>query len=466
MTRAWPHTSLRGRLLVGTLVGIAAALALTGWALGGLFRDHVHAQFQAELRHHLDQLTAQVGLDDRGAVMVSAPLADPRFARPLSGMYWQIDRLAPTPQPALARSRSLWDETLDTALLPAASAAPASAADTGNTYPARLPGPGHASLGAIARTVQLDDQHVRLSVAADEALVMEPVARFHRAMWLALALLGIGLAGAAVVQVVMGLAPLRAMRRQLEAIRDGRQTRLQGHFPDEVAPLADELNAVLDHQAQSVQRARTHAGNLAHALKTPLSVLTNAAHARDPDLPALVRTQVELARRHVDYHLARAQAAARRPSGTRCAVAPVVAGLLRVMPRLYAARSLTLEQGGEPARFAGDEHDLHEMLGNLIDNACKWARARVRVTTQLRHGRLVIDIEDDGPGIAADARARLRQRGARADEAIPGTGLGLAIVDDLAHAYGGGLTLDGSPLGGLCARLTLPGDAPASDAAP
>jgi signal transduction histidine kinase len=378
-------------------------------------------------------------------------LSDPRFNRPFGGLYWQIDRNVGPTLPAIdgaLRSRSLWDQLL---------AVPADVQIDGDIHHHRIGGPKETALGAVERTVR--DVSLRVIVAANESLMIEPVARFNGALWLALGVLGLGLAFAALLQVVVGLAPLRQLRLALGRVRDGGTPQLEGSFPTELRPLVDEFNSVLTQNAEIVERARTHAGNLAHALKTPLSVLANAARGQDDELAQLVLGQVETAQKQVDYHLARAQAAAAvRMPGVRTPVVPVLEGLVRVMARIYAERNLQFAIHSTPndLTFRGEKQDLQEMLGNLLENACKWAATRVEIHAAVGGDRLDIRIGDDGPGIAADQREAVIRRGARADEQVPGTGLGLAIVDDLARLYGGRFTLAESSLGGLLARLNLP----------
>ncbi|MBI4995517.1 MAG: sensor histidine kinase [Rhodocyclales bacterium] len=445
--------SLRLRLLLTTLTWIVASIVVAGWGLGSLFRSHVEAQFNADLGVHLDQLTAHLVLDGQGRPALSVPLSDPRFNRPFGGLYWQIDRVAGPAMPAIGgalRSRSLWDQVL---------AVPADVPLDGDIHRHIIGGPKDTSLGAIERTVRIDDVQLRLIAAADEALMIEPVARFNGALWLALGVLGLGLAFAALLQVVVGLAPLRQLRLALGRVRAGGTRHLEGSFPTELRPLVNEFNSVLTQNAEVVERARTHAGNLAHALKTPLSVLANAARGRDEELARLVLGQVETAQKQVDYHLARAQAAAAvHMPGVRTPVGPALEGLVRVMERIYAGRNLQFAIQSTPndLAFRGEQQDLQEMLGNLLENACKWAATRVEIRAGIDGDRLDIRIADDGPGIAAEQREAVIRRGARADEQVPGTGLGLAIVDDLARMYGGQLTLAESSLGGLLARLNLP----------
>jgi len=306
---------------------------------------------------------------------------------------------------------------------------------------------------------------LRLIVAADRNVLAEPIERFNHMLAMALGALAVGLTAAAVVQVVVGLRPLARLRRQL-AKQDAGSSRIDGQFPSEIQPLVDDFNQVLAMNADIVQRARTQAGNLAHAVKTPLTILANAA-SRDASVPAaLVEEQVAMANRQIDYHLARARAAA--ASGAADGRAPLqdaAAGLVRVMQRLYAQRGLQIRmQGFAGAQvFRGEPQDLQEMLGNLLDNACKWARSQVLISVEPASGaRLLMHIDDDGPGIEDDARERIFLRGVRMDEQRPGSGLGLDIVRDLVGTYGGEVHASPSPLGGLRVSLSLPGLASAT----
>ncbi len=450
--------SLRLRLLLGTLFWIVASVMVAGWALGGLFRQHVALQFHAELNTHLDQLAAHLAVDAGGRASLTAAQSDPRFSKPYSGIYWQIDRVDPAPGAlGLLRSRSLWDDVLRL---------PADTPRDGEIHQHRVTGPGQAMLGAVERVVMLDEvpeqpgRTFRLIVAAEERQMVEPVERFNGMLWLALGLLGGGLALVAVIQVLIALAPLRRLHAALAAVRGGGAHRLEGRFPAEVQPLIEDFNSVLAQNAEVVERARTQAGNLAHALKTPLSVIANAARGKPGELAVLVGAQVEVARKQIDYHLSRSRAAAAvRVPGARTPVAPVLDGLARVMRRIHAERNLDLvvHRASMSAVFRGEEQDLQEMLGNLLDNACKWAARRVEVSLALDGGELCFCLDDDGGGIAVAERERVLNRGERADErGVPGTGLGLSIVDDLARLYGGRVELTDSPLGGLRVRLLLP----------
>ncbi|MGV2897245.1 sensor histidine kinase [Achromobacter sp. AGC78] len=457
--RAGMLGSLRLRLLAGTLAWIVGSVALAGWGLASLFRQHVTQQFQAELALHLNQLTAAVNVGADGRPVVSPPLSDPRLEQPLSGLYWQVDRLADGARPAaigVARSRSLWDQTLP---VPAPSALHAT--ESGDqTYDTT--GPAGRELTALARTLkpaEEDAAPLRLVVAADRRVLAEPIGRFNGMLAMALGALAVGLTAAAVVQVVVGLRPLARLRQQL-ARQNAGSTRIDGRYPSEIQPLVDDFNQVLAMNAEIVQRARTQAGNLAHAVKTPLTILANAA-SREASVPAaLVNEQVAMANRQIDHHLARARAAA--SSGAADGRAPLreaTEGLVRVMQRLYAERGLHIEMQGlsDAMVFRGDPQDLQEMLGNVLDNACKWARSQVRVTGEMPNaGHLLMHVDDDGPGIDDHARERIFLRGVRMDEQLPGSGLGLDIVRDLAGTYGGEVHAGRSPLGGLRVTLRLP----------
>lgn len=462
--RRWT-TSIRHRLLAATVAALILALALAGVFLASLFRDHVTRQHQASLTLQLDQLTGRLEFGAQGQPLIDTDaLSDPRWQTPFSGLYWQIDQVAGSAMArrGVLRSRSLWDAQL---------ALPADALADGAVHAHPGAGPQGAQVLMMERTVKSDDSPGagwRLIVAGDMQHTLDAATQFNRLLALALLALGAVLALAAWAQVAVGLAPLRAMQRALGDVREGREPRLSGRFPAEVQPLIDDFNGVLDRNADVVQRARSHAGNLAHALKTPLAVLGQAAEqaahggGKPDDLPRLVQEQVALSRRHIDWHLARARmAAAQRLPGLRTPLAPVVNGLLRVMQRVNAERVLTVQSTAIPEEwaFGGETQDLQEMLGNLLENAYQWARSSVQISATRHDGQLHIVIEDDGPGIAPAQRETALARGERLDETTPGSGLGLAIVADLARLYGGQLALDASPLGGLQVNLSLPATA-------
>lgn len=461
-----PHlSSLRWRLLAATLVTLMLALSFTGLTLERMFYDHVTSQARQHLKYRLDQITGRLDFDDNGKPVLSAALyADPRWERPYSDQYWQLDRIDPqgTLHPGVLRSRSLWDATL---------ALPHDALSNGEIHTHRITGPNGKPLLALERTVRPDNgdpSQWRVIVATDLGETEHAADRFAGLLALSLGVLFVLLLVAAVAQVWIGLAPLGELRRALARINDGETPQLEGRFPQEVQPLVDDFNGVLARNAEVVQRARTQAGNLAHAVKTPLAVLNQAAYDAEarPEtlaLGALIREQVELARRQVDWHMARSRAAATAGlPGQAVGVAPVLGGLARAMRVVHAERQLAIRLADCPANlaFAGEEQDLQELLGNLIDNACKWAThaVEIHVVATQTNGLPTLDItiDDDGPGIDPAVRARVLDRGVRLDESVPGAGLGLSIAAELAELYRGRLQLTEAPGGGLRATVTLP----------
>lgn len=470
--------SLRWRLLLGTLAGLTLALVVAGFALSGLFADQAQRQFRSHLQLQLDQLTAAFEVDAAGQPSLGSTLADPRWQQPYGGLYWQVD--APGQQ-GLLRSRSLWDSLLRL---------PGDGLPSGQTHQHRLSGPAGQPVLVLERQViwsagpspspsqaaspavgarstgQLPAAAAapgswRLIVAQDLRELEAAQQRFDLTLAASLAVLGLALAGAAGAQLALGLAPLRRLQRAVQQVRAGDAQRLEGEFPAELHPLVQDFNGVLLQSEQVVQRARQTAGNLAHAIKTPLAVLANAAEQPRGDLQAfatLVDEQVRSARAQVEWHLARARMGGSGVPGLRSPVAPVLEGLLRVMRKVHAGRELRFDCDLAPdaLAFAGESQDLHEMLGNLLDNACKWAHGRVAVQARAEGRRLLVTVEDDGPGLGAAERERVFERGTRADERQPGSGLGLAIVREVAQLYQGQVRLDASALGGLRASLELP----------
>jgi signal transduction histidine kinase len=450
--------TLRHRLLLVTLLTAGLTLVASGVILSALFREHVRQQFIERLTADLDQVMARLEADARGQPSLDASrLSDPRWTRPHSGLYWQVDGAGAHGRPGLLRSRSLWDEDL---------VAPRDTPGLGELHVHEVLNHRQEPLLLIERGLHADGatEPWRVMVAAGTAPLEQAATRFNTVLAWSLLVLLLLLAAGALLQVTLGLAPLARLREALGALRDGRTQRLAGHYPDEVQPLVDDLNGVLDRQAEMLARARAQAGNLAHALKTPLTILnqgaTNAGSCASAlgELPDLVLDQVQVARRHIDWHLAHSRAAAAQGTvGLRTPLRPVAEGLVRVMQKVHAAKVLAVVADiDERLAFAGESQDLQEMLGNLLDNACRAARTQVRVSAVQSGRQLRVTVDDDGPGIPPALIAEALKRGGRLDEKTPGSGLGLAIVHELATLYGGSVELSASPFGGLRVALTLP----------
>jgi signal transduction histidine kinase len=420
-----------------------------------LFRDHLDAQYEAELVIQLDGLTAALALDAAGKPVLRALPGDPRFKAPYGGRYWQVE----WPGATGLRSRSLWDQALP---LAADRLAP------GDLHRHEVAVPGIGRVRVVERVVRFEeapDQPIRVAVAMPVAEIAAVAGRFDRLLAITLALLAMGLVAASAIQVAVGLAPLARLGRALAGVRSGTARRLEGDFPQEVAALVDELNALLTQQEHTLERARGQAADLAHALKTSLQLLLLEADRLLPGDGAHARTIREQATRMqavIDRHLARARLQGRpRAPGPGVELESCARSLARVLTPMAAARAVAIECAVEPGqRYAGDRADLEEILGNLLDNACKWARSRVRLSGGAREGMLRLLIEDDGPGLGEADRDRAFARGRRLDETVQGSGLGLAIARDLAEACGGWITLTRASTGGLAATVCLPGDQP------
>lgn len=434
--------SLRRRLILAALLWLALALAASGLVLRIAFEDSVERTFQLRLVTAVRSLAAVLEVDDQGRPILARPLGDPRFEQPFSGWYWQIA----DDSGVLLRSRSLWDTTLPVE----------PATDPGGVAFGRVTGPRGQSLLTAERDLTFPDRDrpLHVAIAASRHDVDRELKTFDRLLLVSFVLLAAGLAAAMAVQVGYGLRPMKRLTGELETLRKRAGGRLSGGYPAEIAPLAEALNTVLDHDAELVERARTHVGNLAHGLKTPLSVMRAELSSGAAD-PAVLADQLDRMGRMVEHHLtrARAEASSARALGATVPVAGVVTDIAAMLAKIHAERGLELTNSCDAdAVFAGDADDLAELVGNLMENACKWARGRVHVTAQAGPP-LVLTIEDDGQGLSDEDCAHATRRGARLDESAPGHGLGLAIVRDLAELYGGRLELDRSELGGLRARL-------------
>lgn len=445
--------SLRLRLIVGGVAAILIALTAAGAGLVFLFERHVTRTIGDDLNVYLNQLIAGIDVDAQGQLVLTRPPADPRFSEPLSGLYWQIadDR------GQMLRSRSLWDTTL---VLPPDQPRP------GQLHDHVIDGPLHARILVAERIISLTEGDrripVRVAVAADLARVSKAAVSFSKDLALALGVLGLVLTLATAAQVSLGLQPLKRLRQGIADVRAGRIEHLPPAVPGEVQPLVEEVNALLDAQEREIERSRGRAADLAHGLKTPLAALTGDSRrlreAGHNEIARDIETLAETMSRHVDRELARARsrAAIRRRGSLSTQLAPLVATLIATLSRTPAGARVSFEQRiPESLALPIDRTDLAEVLGNVLDNAAHHATARVRIAAARKTSNVEIIVEDDGQGIAPEARARAIERGTRLDERAEGTGLGLAIVLDLLDAYGWQLTLGKSEeLGGLQVTLT------------
>ncbi|MFI4975096.1 MAG: sensor histidine kinase [Caulobacterales bacterium] len=459
MARARPprHPSLVGRLVLIAAVWSLAVLFAAGLGLTALFRQEATDFFDESLSTTVDNLLAGTSVDDSGQIDAPA-LTDQRALRVFSGKYWEIA----TPGPngtlkSIVRSRSLWDTG---EILPPPGGAGVLAKTPGQTIFYDSIGPEKEALRVAALQSRFSGvaYPVIFLVGEDRAPIDADIRTFETTTGGVLVLLGIGLIAAVIVQVRFGLQPLFNLRREVAAVRTGKADRVQGAYPIELEPLASELNALVAHNQDVVERQRTHVGNLAHALKTPLSVMLTEAERRPGALAKVVERQADLMRQQVDHHLRRARAAARQGGGERAEVEPVLDELARTLERIFRDKGVEIDWSCDEAlSFSGERQDLLEIAGNVMENACKWCKGRVRVAaTSLSPAQWRLVVEDDGPGLASADRDEVLRRGARLDESAPGSGLGLSIVDELARAYGGALTLGDSPLGGLQVEALLP----------
>lgn len=428
-------------------VWITMLLGVGGLALVQVLDDTLTASFDEQLANNLNAMINAAELDEVGDVRLLRPLGDQRFAEPYSGLYWQVSGGGHAPFP----SRSLWDRQLT--LPPGNQDCRTPCKFESTQFPSE-------TLRVIARSVRLPGaaQPFLFQVAQSSRDLDRQKARTRTIVGWSLGVLGIGLIVMVGLQSIYGLAPLRRVSKAIAAIRSGEARRVEAQFPVEVEPLVAEINELLAHGEAQSEAARRHAGNLAHALKTPMSVLIGEARGRDDPLARTIEAQVQVMRRHVDHQLARARAAGRRAASTaRTPVWPSLEAIARTVGRIHQGKVLIDLAGDREASFRGEQQDLEEMLGNLIDNAALHGGGRVFITVEADADQVLVLVEDDGKGIAPDQRSRLFERGERLDTDKPGTGLGLAIVKDVAELYGGSVALDSSEdLGGLLVTLTLP----------
>jgi signal transduction histidine kinase len=453
--------SLAFRLTASAAIISIILFVAAGVLLADLFKSAVERNFDERLHAVLDGLLSNVDVagNGQGLAMQSA-LADTRFALPLSGWYWQV-----TPLGENAGGRLVSASLLDQVLAPA----PADLADRDSDGVARfyLQDVKRTQLRGIEQRYRFQgsDRQYSILVAGNFDELKGEIWAYTNALVLVLAFLGLGFLGSVILQVRYGLRPMNALRDELNAIREGQSDKLVGTYPEEIEPVARELNLMIKANAEIVERARTQVGNLAHALKTPLSVLTNEAGMNKGALAQMIKEQADFMRDQISLYLDRARRAARaRSLGAATGVKSVVDAIARTLGRIHQEKDIRVEiDVPETLRFRGEQQDLEEMVGNLLDNSFKWATRRISVRARPlkdtgSDGRawLEIAVEDDGPGLPSDRRAEALKRGRRLDETKPGSGLGLSIVSETASMYSGKIELNSAALGGLRTTLTLP----------
>lgn len=441
-------SSFRTRLVLGAALWISLGFAVSWVVLASLLRAHVLHEFASELDHHATELAELAELDPAGVLAIRAPLSDFRFSTDRSGYYWQISQIG---------GATLASNSLGNARLPL-ELAPGGGPDLRET---QVSGPsGQAMmLERLIRIGTASGPAARVAIAMDMSLISGYVGALERTLAIAMACLGGGLILAAIAQITFALRPLARIDIALQAVKHGDARRMPTDLPTEVRPLVDNLNALLDKNENMIQRARLQAGNLAHALKSSLAHLQiEADNLSETDKSGvIIQQQCDIIRRQIDYQLARARATASRIGGIHATkIGPVIENVVAALRRLHGSRLLTIET--DKAHFdslvACGPEDLEEVLGNLIDNAAKWAADQVLVSvTKMDQGKLVIRIEDDGPGMPPDMHERVFKPGERLDESTPGSGLGLAIARDVVGLYDGRMWIERSRFGGACVAV-------------
>jgi len=438
-------TSLSLRLALSSALWIVGTLAITGALIVFLFKGHIEKRFDGQLTDHLEELVAASEISPEGRLVLTWTPADPRFNRPHSGWYWEILENG--------------DVSHQSGSLLTARLIPLSTGSVRQPFSKTI-GPSKRDLRLHAREIMLPrlSEPLVFAVAGPISDINEDIERFAGSIAVVLTVLAGFLVGIVILQVRFGLKPLRRVRQSLSAIRDGRTNRLPSDFPTEVQPLVLELNALLDYNAALLKRARTQVGNLAHSLKNPIAVLKNEMEDLPGEKGRVARHQVNAAAESIDRYLHRARIAGTgNLLGARTHLKTVAEDIRFSLAKLYANRSLEIRfENLDGVIVQVEPEDMEELLGNLLDNACKWAAKIITVSAVPEHHRVAVIVEDDGPGIPAEQLEGITKRGLRLDETKPGSGLGLGIVKEIAELYGGELAFEKSTAGGLLVRITLP----------
>ena len=431
--------SLKSRLVLAAVVWLTAMIIAAGVMMPSQVYLYMQEDTKQQLSIYMDEIAAALEADEKGNLKLTSPLSDPRFTRPYSGFYWSAKT-----DKALLRSRSLWDKNLTTK-------------DEHDLLGAR-----DEKLIYIQSTLYYPDYSgpIEVTIGTDQQPITDTVRNLMSQLWFILALLYIGILALIIIQVQWSLSPLNKMHKELSQLRMGKKTQLDQEYPKEVAPVVSDLNALVFHYQELLERARHHAGNLSHALKTPLSVLKNEISTKDSATQEQLRPPIDQIQNQIDYHLGRARmAGAKNILSVSANPSERVDAISMAFDKVYAERGISLiNELDSSINVAVEKTDLDEMLGNLIENAYKWSSSIIRVHSLLQKDSpetIDIMIEDDGIGIPEQKLATVIKRGVRLDETMPGTGLGLNIVCEMAHSYRGKLTLSRSALGGLKVILSM-----------
>lgn len=451
----WPR-SLTFRVIAFSTVWAIVTLVIIFTLITTLYRQASERGFDSLLSAHLFNLIGSIGISDSGALTGAPDLGDLRFSEPNSGWYWSVE-------PASEDVHGDLHSSSMTKTIPSPSVADVPFNSSfQRSYP--TVGIDGEQLEVFESEFVLDSKNraARFRVMGNQSELEQEISTFQRRLVTYLSLFGVGMIAINAIAILLGLQPLRRVRNALAMVREGTAHRLDGRFPAEIEPLANETNALIENNRRIVERSRTQVGNLAHSLKTPLAVLLNEGRALGGAKGQLIAEQAASMQKQVEHYLQRARVAAQRDSVVyRTPVTPLVQRMVRVLQKLNPQTNLSLTLPATEVVFAGEREDLEELLGNLLENAMKWARSAVLVSVVPLTGKddtsslFEISIEDDGPGIPEDKAREAMKRGRRLDETKPGTGLGLAIVADLVNEYGGVLALERSGMGGLKAVVRL-----------
>jgi signal transduction histidine kinase len=450
--------SIARRMLVTAAIWSAVVLVAAGWSLQALYRAETDRQLDTENNETLLALANAIVTVDGGDCDLNETKLpkDEKFEMAFQGRYWAclvLDEENFIVDAELSESFADSRPEMSPAMISQAVSNPRAIVH-GDTA-----GPVDRQLRIALRSLTFTDRKlpILLYSSIDRTAADDAVRRFALTLGIALGVLALGILVGVLVLIRYGLRPLHEIEDKLHDVRAGRRDTLDGEYPGELTPLVKEINTLISHNRKVVDRARTHVGNLAHALKTPLAVLRNEARG-DDRVSEIVRRQTDAMTSNVNHYLKRAQAAAQAEVlGARTEIKEPVEGIARMLERLHRDKNITIDVDADPsAVFRGERGDLDELVGNLLENAAKWCKSRVKVKVARSDDGVEVIVDDDGPGLPAEHRAKALERGKRLDESEPGTGLGLSIVTELADIYGGRLLLEDSPIGGLRARLVLP----------